>query len=318
MSAQHHHFRLHNVVEQESRADSHRRWFGVLLALGWSLFPGWASVRGAEAETPPPTVAYETSKAESSFPEWPRYSIVGGGYLVGFDSSLGLAVRQGIGVEIDAEELLGLESSQVVYRLEGEVNLGSSRRHNISVSYSSYNRSANAILGQDIEIGDEVVFAGAELDTVFDFDIFQVSYAYAFFQDDRMRLAGGLGFYVAPLKYGVTIIEDTGDRELVLEEVTVPLPVIGLNGTFRVTSRLSLLIDANLMYLQVGDFEGSLVDFTLAAEYRVCRNFAIGLGGNAFDVAVSAPVDEEADYFDFSGDVDLHLSGLLLYGRIQF
>ncbi len=74
-------------------------------------------------------------------------------------------------------------------------------------------------------IGDVTLPAGSRLSTVFNFDIIRTTYSYAFLQDDRVRIAAGLGLYVLPLKYSIKS-STTGDVNIEGADVTLPLPTL--------------------------------------------------------------------------------------------
>lgn len=109
----------------------------------------------------------------------------------------------------NAEEVFNLDSSLVVLRAEAMYRPGKSLRHQLDFTYASYHRDGSGTLDEEIDINGTTYPVGAQVDTLFDFDIIRGTYTYAVLQDERMRIALGLGLYAIPVEYGLSI-ETTG------------------------------------------------------------------------------------------------------------
>ena len=242
-----------------------------------------------------------------------------GGFVASFDSTLGFGLGGGAGIELDAEELLGMDSTLTVFRVDALYRLGESRRHRLDFSFASFNRSAEKTLAERIDIDGEILLPGTQIESVFDFDLYRLTYSYSVFQDDRVNLGVGLGMYVAPVKYGLDIVTPGDNRTLEVRDATLPLPALALRGDFKVTPKVVLYGEVDLMYLEWSDFSGSLLDFRLGAEYLFTQHFGLGLGFNAFQIDVESEASG-SDYpgVDFVGSVNLRFTGLLLYGKLSF
>jgi hypothetical protein len=196
---------------------------------------------------------------------------------------------------------------------------GESRRHQIDFIYASYHRDGSSTLSEDITIDGVTYPVGAQVDSLFDFDIIRGTYSYAVLQDERMRIALGLGVYAVPLEYGLSI-ETTGGRSSVEgADTTLPLPALALRGEFQLIPRLFLNAGIDAMYLEISDFQGSLLDVNLALEYRPWKHVGFGVGYNGLSVHVEGESDD-SDYpgVDFVGNVDVRFAGLMLYGKLSF
>src|SRR5262245_4769867 len=139
------------------------------------------------------------------FLPWEKGSLKFGGFVAAFDSTLAFGVNHAAGVTFNAEELFGLDTSLTVLRAEAMYRPGRSLRHQLDFSYSAYHRDGHATLDQDIEINGKPYPVGAKVESVFNFDIIRGDYTYAILQDERMRIALGLGVYAVPLEYGLKI-----------------------------------------------------------------------------------------------------------------
>ena len=249
---------------------------------------------------------------------WEKGSIKFGGFVSAFDSTLAFGTDAGAGITFNAEDLFGLDTSLTVFRAEAMYRPGKSLRHQVDFTYASYHRDGNATLEQDVTIGDETFPVGARIESVFNFDIIRGTYTYAILQDERMRIALGLGVYAVPLEYSLEVSTTTGRTAVEGADTTLPLPALALRGEFQLIPRLFLNAGIDAMWLQVSDFEGSLLDVNIGLEYRPWKYVGFGVGYNGMNVSVEG--ESESDYpgSDFVGSVDVRFSGLMLYGKFTF
>lgn len=293
--------------------------------LAMNLFAGIraCAVTAALAATIFASHADENSPApegeKKKFLPWEKGSLKFGGFVAAFDSTLAFGINKAAGVAFNAEELFGLDTSLTVLRLDAMYRPGSSLRHQVDFAYSAYHRDGNATLDQDIEINGMTYPVGAKVKTKFNFDIVRGDYTYALLQDERMRIALGLGVYAVPLEYGLKIESNGGRSSVSGAETTLPLPSVALRAEFQLVPRLFLNTALDAMYLEISDFKGSLVDVNVALEYRPWKHVGFGVGYNAMSVNVEAK-DDSSDYpgVDFVGNVGVRFNGLMLYGKLNF
>jgi hypothetical protein len=265
----------------------------------------------AEDPTPP-------APAKRSLP-WEKGSLTFGGFIAAFDSTLAFGINHAAGVTLNAEELLGLDSSLTVFRAEAMYRPGESRRHQLDVTYARYHRDGNTTLSENIEIDGITYPVGAQVESVFNFDIIRGTYSYALLQDERMRIALGLGVYAVPLRYELNITTSSGRSAVEGADTTLPLPALALRADFQLIPKLFLYAGVDAMYLELSDFKGTLLDVNIGLEYRPWKHFGLGLGYNSLSVDVEAN-SKNSDYpgVDFVGEVGVRYSGLLLYGKLSF
>ena len=67
---------------------------------------------------------------------------------------------------------------------------------------------------------------------------------------------------------------------VVNEQLTLPLPSIGLVANYNITPKLQFQSRYDFFYLSVGDYTGSMFEFYAGLEYRFFQHFAMGA---AFD-----------------------------------
>lgn len=260
-----------------------------------------------------PRNSFSAGPADPNWP-WERYGFTFGGFVADLSSDIRLGSdRLGTGVDVNLEDALGLDTTSRVLRVGAAVRFGKSRRHQAEFSWFQLNRDATKTLGRDVVIDNVVYPIGSTVDSFLDVQIWKAAYNYSFFLDDRINLAAGLGVFVMPIKYGVTAsgIGETG------EDITAPLPVIGLRADFALTRKWFLRQTVDLFYLKVGDFKGAIVNSTTAVEYKPWKNLGFGLAANSFQLEIEAK-GEDYPNIDFVGNIKFDYVGLLLYGKLYY
>lgn len=260
------------------------------------------------------TASAATDDADNALP-WETWNISLGAMVTNLDSRI--RIGAGLGVDIDVEEALGLESSLTVMRLEGKRRWG---KHSLDLGWVAFHRSATRTLAKDIVIegpdGEEIPLdAGSELASTLDLDLLKLIYSYSFILDERMDLGIGAGLYIAPLEYGLSaegLLQGQGRGSF-----TAPLPAFSVHLNLAVTPKWFVNMQTQLFYLEYENFKGGMLDYFGAVEYRPWKHFGFGLGYNIFQVYLQA---QGQDYpnIDFDGNIGFRYSGLLLYAKAFF
>lgn len=245
---------------------------------------------------------------------WEKGALTLGVFYSGTNSNVRIGLP-GVGVDVDVEEALGLETSTSVFRVDGMWRFTDNLHHRIDVSWFSLRRNGAKTLGRDIIIDGTLIPLGAQVSTRFDLDIYRIAYSYSFFQDDRMDLAVGAGVFVMPIGFEFTASGSVNEHTS--ESVTAPLPVLGLRADFAITPKWMLKNSLDVFYLELGDFKGSIVDLKAAVEYNWLKNFGVGLGVENFNANVEA---QGGDYpnIDFKGAFGFRYLGVMMYGKLYF
>jgi hypothetical protein len=275
----------------------------VFFSSGLAAFAPWALAQSNEDPRTP----------------WDKMSLQVGYFITTTNTSLRFG--SGIGIEIEAEEFLGLDTTSDVFRVDGYWRFTKSRRHRIDLSWFSLNRSGQRVTDQDFVIedpeGNEITIpAGSSVDAFFNLDIYKAEYSYSFFQDDRFDLAVVLGLYVMPIEAGFS---STGFIDYDLEEdFTAPLPVIGLRSDIALTPKWFVRSGFQVLYLEIDRFEGAIFQANAALEYLPWKHVGIGLGFDLLHLEIEAEGKEDYPGIDLRGNIEFTYAGLSVYGKVYF
>lgn len=245
---------------------------------------------------------------------WRNFELDVGAALTALNSSVNFATNSGLGISVDVEDALGIDSSTLTWFAGGFYRFGSTRRHRFDFSYTSYQRDATTVLGTDVPIFDVIFPEGATVYTKFNFDIIRAGYSYSLLKDDRMDIGIGGGLYVMPIEFEMNS-SSTGVKS---EDITAPLPVLTLRGDFALTKKLFLRAATSFFWLKIDDVEGSILTGNMAFEYDFWKNVGFGLGFNNFVVEIDAESSTDYPNLNFNGQIDFQYRGLLLYTKITF
>jgi hypothetical protein len=245
---------------------------------------------------------------------WERFSIMPGGFLSNFDTELRFdSERLGVGTVLDPENALGIDTENTAFRIDAFWRFGSTRRHQLELHYYSADREGSRVLPQNTRIGDRLFPNGAAVNSQIKLQFINVDYSYAFFQDDRIRLAGAVGIHTTAFDFEIDAprLNRTESRTF-----TSPVPVLGLRGDFIITPHWRFKASTDVAYLPFDKFDATVSDSLLAVEYLPLEHVGFGLGVNAVRYTVeSAPEDGG---LDVNGKARLQYVGALAYLKLRY
>ena len=261
--------------------------------------------------------AFAENPASQDTP-WEKFSFNAGYFISSTNTNLSLG--SGLGVTVDVEELLGLDTTNSVFRVDAFWRLTDNRRHRLDFTWFSFRRDGNRTIGQDIEYEDDegniiTIPAGSQVNTKFDLDIYKAAYSYSFFQDDRIDFAANIGLYIMPIDIGINATGLINVDET--ERFTAPLPTLGIRMDFAITPKWFLRSGFDVFYLEVKEFTGAIYESHVAVEYLPWKHLGFGLGFNTFNLDIEAD-GEDYPQIDFVGELNFRYSGLLLYAKMFF
>jgi hypothetical protein len=241
---------------------------------------------------------------------WERYNINLGTIFTKSDSELRFdSDNLGIGATLDPSQTLGMDTEDTNYRIDAFWRFGSTRRHQLEVHYYNVNNEGSRTLDLNTQIGDVLFPNGAAVNSQIEFEFLNVNYSYAFFQDDRMRLAGAIGIDTTAFDFTVNAPRQA---LAVSETFTSPVPVLGLRGDFIITPRWRFRASTDLVYIPLDEYDVSVSDSLLAVEYLPFEHAGIGLGLNNVRYRV------DSDSLDVDGEARLQFVGALAYLKLRF
>ena len=177
------------------------------------------------------------SQNDSLIFEQDRFSASFGGFYTGLGSSVIVGVDQlGLGLSLELEDALGLESSAFVLRGDATYTFGKKKNKQLSLGYIGLLRKASRTLGRDVEIGDQVFDAKTVIETRFNLEIYKLTYNWGFFKDERMRLGLGGGLFIMPVGFSIGVQENQSigveAKESDFFQFIAPLPALGVTTDF--------------------------------------------------------------------------------------
>lgn len=221
----------------------------------------------------------------------------------------------GAGVFIDPQETLGLDSEQTVARISGYYRFN--EKHALDFSYYKIGTTGSKILEEDLEWEDEdgneiTIPVGAKVSSLLDYEILKLGYLWSFYHTDKVELSAGAGLHVTKVDFDLSASTTSSGGDAQDARVTVPLPVFSFAFNYSITPKLSWLFKTEVFGLKYGDVTGTYTDNTLAMEYRLYKNFGLGLGLG------SSALDIEEDGSDEKIIYQNRISGILLYATVHF
>ena len=205
-----------------------------------------------------------------------------GAVVMDIDSSFRVDSRSlGRGTTIDAEDDLGLDDEDTVFR--GELGLRFARRHQFSAGYLDLSRDARTVTDEDYQVGNVIFPSGTPVETDFDLSLVDFSYSYSLIQTDRFELAPLVGLYW--LDFDVRVASETvGLREEDSDEL--PLPTLGANAIYQLSEKWRIRGSAQYFSFSYDDYEGDILELGAAVEWNVWSRFSLGAGYSRIDLDV--------------------------------
>jgi len=254
--------------------------------------------------------AVQAQGTEEKLPD--RFSLRLGGYNVrNADTVMRLDANNApVGTFVDFHDTLGGENSATVLRLDGLYRFN--ENHAVGFGWYDLKLKGSRTLARDIEWGGQTYAAGAQVDSQLKFDTYKLNYQYSLFHNEQVELGVLVGVHVMRTSAGITATGATQSQNQ-SQAVTAPLPVWGLYGSYNFTLRFSAFYSYQMFNINYQDrVSGGLQDFLVGMEYRLFRNFGLGLAYNRFSLNMKAKGDNATLYLDTAWN------GGMLYGTVYF
>lgn len=220
-----------------------------------------------------------------------------GGFYSSADTKLRIDSSDGSrGTSISLEDDLGFTQDKSLPMIDAIWRINP--RHRLELSYVRFARDSEKTISGEIRFGDSVFPVNTAVNAKFDSDVWRLTYGWSFYRGDTSELSLLLGLHTTAFKTGMSKvgggvqIAETADR-------TIPLPTIGLSGTWAIDPQWRLGALAQVFSLDYGDYDGTLFNGSVSAEYRLNRNWALGAGYTVYDYNLDVTDGKARGSFDY-------------------
>jgi hypothetical protein len=253
---------------------------------------------------------------KSEWRNWPngeRLEVGVLGYLPKLDTTVLIQdTAVGAGSAISFEDNLNLDSRKSTALVDGKWRFF--KRHSLKFNYFSLDRSSfEPANSGSLFVGDVEVDVNLPIETFFDVDVFDLSYAYSLLFDEKKELSVGIGLSVQRFNLGVRGTPvDLDDVNVPLDqlyderlEITAPLPTLDLGYSYAFNDKW--LLDANLGWLAVElqldddeDLSGSIISADISMRWKAFKYAGFRFGYQLFDVNVDYEKRRLKGHLDYS------------------
>jgi len=172
---------------------------------------------------------------DEKFPE--RFMLRLGGYSINNMETIARldANNAPVGVYVDFNKDLGLDTSGTVVRLDGLYRFN--EHHGLGFAWYALKFNGSRTVSRTIDWGDlPPITIGSQVDSELRFDVYKVNYQYSLFHNEQAELGALFGFHFLKTFVGI----NAGGAESKNTAITAPLPVLGLYANYNFTPRMSV------------------------------------------------------------------------------
>jgi hypothetical protein len=172
-------------------------------------------------------------------------------------------------------------------------------RHAMEFSYVSLKRSGERTINGSINWGEVTFPVNSKVDTSFDSTVYRIAYRWSPVNENGTELSMLLGAHWTTLKAAMhtsagTISDDAS--------VDFPLPTIGIRASQAFADNWRITGFGQALKLKIGDYDGSLLNGSVAVEWAFMRQAYAGLGYNYYKYKLTAEKENAKGKFDFRFD----------------
>jgi len=210
------------------------------------------------------------------------------------------------GTEVRLEDELALSDRKGTPYINLGMRLGENWR--IEFEYYALKRDATKTITRDIDWGDVTYPVGATINTKFDSTIYRLTGGWSFIRNQQAEAGLSFGLHSTDFKTHLSG-QTTGGAGFQTEgfDQLVPLPTVGLYGSYLVAPQVILRGRVDFLSLKYQDYDGRLMNWMGAVDWRVTKNFGVGVGYRYVDYKL------EATKSNFTGEVQYTFKGPTLY-----
>jgi hypothetical protein len=207
------------------------------------------------------------------------------------DSSTGVQ-----GTPIDAENDLGLDSSDFEPKFQAMVRVG--ERHRLRFDYFTLDRTGSTTLTTPFVFRDVVLVPTDPVQTELSLRTLGISYEYSFIHREKFELAATIGLNDTDISARARVSTETRHVDQ-REDQAGPFQTIGLDAPYVLSKRFYFDARAQYFKLAVDHLNGTLTFYEAAALYRLRPNIAFAVGYTAAKADLASRQTKNSGYFDF-------------------
>ena len=150
-------------------------------------------------------------------------------------------------------------------------------RNRIFFDYFTLDRTGNATVTEPIVFRDAVLQVGDPVQSLLNFRVLGLTYAYSFYRSEKLEFAAMLGADSVDIQAQVKV-QSPAQHVNQMEDLAGPFPAPGLDATWVLSKRF--YVDARIQYLSLhfDNLDGSLGILEFDALYRFRPNVSFALG----------------------------------------
>jgi hypothetical protein len=207
------------------------------------------------------------------------------------DSSAGVP-----GTPIDAENILGLPSSDFEVKFQATVRVGEVNR--LRFDYFTLDRTGQNTLPATVVFRNVVLQTGDPVQSSLSLRTLGITYEYSFIHTEKFELAVAGSLNDTDISAQARV--STQFRHVTqTEDEAGPIPTLGLDSTYVISKRFYIDARAQYFKLAVDHIDGSLGIYELDALYRLRPNVSFALGYTAVKAIVDSRKPTDSGVFDF-------------------
>ncbi|MBW2564648.1 MAG: hypothetical protein JRE29_11565, partial [Deltaproteobacteria bacterium] len=116
------------------------------------------------------SLSVNAGEKENKNKPWERFSLSLGGFATAINSNVSIGT-EGLGISVDVEDALDIDSSVSVFRVEGLWRFSRNLRHRLDLGWFDISRDSSTTLLQDITIDDTTFPLGSKITSSIDLQI---------------------------------------------------------------------------------------------------------------------------------------------------
>lgn len=244
----------------------------------------------AQTTVAPPTAESEESppaKIEAAVFTKANWIVDLGAFYANVDSKIRVDGNAGnFGSDLDFESDLGLSENELLFNASATYT--GWEKWSMGIEWFQLNRGSMGTLRKDIEWGQTLLPAQADIETYFDVNILRIYGGYELWRNDRTGVGLGAGIHGAGMKAGIDAVFSLGGGTFgefsddVSTGAILPLPNFGIWANHLFSPRLLGSFRVDAFALEIDEYKGELWSMAASVRYKATKRLSVGAGYSYF------------------------------------